>query len=265
VPAPKRTPFCFGGPRRSCVAPLGRVSASASGWAAVGGQAVLNVRPLASASLSLPDTLSLAPHPHAFGEARSGFRLLRIRVPARAKNKTKDTADIAQSNRRRRPRTRTPHRFATRSSGSFRTLMRGTHTSRVSLRLRQCAAIAVCRLPPSKTPASSAQNRNRRFGCTGAAPGGARSGKRGWCSPLTRRRRRRRHRVRVKVARHSARTAASLPAPQKRRSESGPQPPTPRLRRSRGAAGQFAASVRRRRRKLAANCLSRRPRAPRRA
>lgn len=25
--------------------------------------------------------------------------------------------------------------------------------------------------------------RNRRFGCTGAAPGGARSGKRGWCSP----------------------------------------------------------------------------------
>ena len=32
-----------------------------------------------------------------------------------------------------------------------------THTSRVTLRLRQCAAIAVCRLPPSKTPASSAQ------------------------------------------------------------------------------------------------------------
>jgi hypothetical protein len=32
-----------------------------------------------------------------------------------------------------------------------------THTIRVSLRLRQCAAIAVCRLPPSKTPASSAQ------------------------------------------------------------------------------------------------------------
>ena len=37
------------------------------------------------------------------------------------------------------------------------TLMRSTHTSRVTLRLRQCAAIAVCRLPPSKTPASSAQ------------------------------------------------------------------------------------------------------------
>jgi hypothetical protein len=35
--------------------------------------------------------------------------------------------------------------------------MRSTHTIRVSLRLRQCAAIAVCRLPPSKTPASSAQ------------------------------------------------------------------------------------------------------------
>jgi len=33
-----------------------------------------------------------------------------------------------------------------------------THTSRVTLRLRQCAAIAVCRLPPSKTPASSAQS-----------------------------------------------------------------------------------------------------------
>ena len=32
-----------------------------------------------------------------------------------------------------------------------------THTSRVTLRLRQCAAIAVCRLPPSKSRASSAQ------------------------------------------------------------------------------------------------------------
>jgi hypothetical protein len=30
--------------------------------------------------------------------------------------------------------------------------------------------------------------RNRRLGCTGAVPGGARSGKRGWCSPFTRRR-----------------------------------------------------------------------------
>ena len=37
------------------------------------------------------------------------------------------------------------------------TLMLRTHTIRVTLRLRQCAAIAVCRLPPSKTPASSAQ------------------------------------------------------------------------------------------------------------
>ena len=62
--------------------------------------------------------------------------------------------------------------------------------------------------------------RNRRFGCTGAAPGGARSGKRGWCSPFTRRRRRRRRRVRVRVARHSGQTAASLPSPQKRHSES---------------------------------------------
>jgi hypothetical protein len=32
-----------------------------------------------------------------------------------------------------------------------------THTIRVSLRLRQCAAIAVCRLPPSKIRASSAE------------------------------------------------------------------------------------------------------------
>lgn len=32
-----------------------------------------------------------------------------------------------------------------------------THTSRVTLRLRQCAAIAVCRLPPSRSRASSAQ------------------------------------------------------------------------------------------------------------
>ena len=31
-----------------------------------------------------------------------------------------------------------------------------THTSRVTLRLRQCAAIAVCRLPPSKSRESSA-------------------------------------------------------------------------------------------------------------
>ncbi len=37
------------------------------------------------------------------------------------------------------------------------TLLLRTHTIRVTLRLRQCAAIAVCRLPPSKTPASSAQ------------------------------------------------------------------------------------------------------------
>jgi hypothetical protein len=62
--------------------------------------------------------------------------------------------------------------------------------------------------------------RNRRFGCTGAAPGGARSGKRGWCSPFTRRRRRRRRRVRVRVAQHSGQSAASLPSPQKRHSES---------------------------------------------
>jgi hypothetical protein len=62
--------------------------------------------------------------------------------------------------------------------------------------------------------------RNRRFGCTGVAPGGARSGKRGWCSPFTRRRRGRRRRVRVSVARHSGQTAASLPSPQKRHSES---------------------------------------------
>ena len=62
--------------------------------------------------------------------------------------------------------------------------------------------------------------RNRRCGCTGAAPGGARSGKRGWCSPLTRRRRRRRRRVRVRVAQHSGQSAASLPSPQKRHSES---------------------------------------------
>jgi hypothetical protein len=32
-----------------------------------------------------------------------------------------------------------------------------THTIRVTLRLRQCAAIAVCRLPPSKIRASSVQ------------------------------------------------------------------------------------------------------------
>ena len=32
-----------------------------------------------------------------------------------------------------------------------------THSSRVTLRLRQCAAIAVCRLPPSRSRASSAQ------------------------------------------------------------------------------------------------------------
>ena len=62
--------------------------------------------------------------------------------------------------------------------------------------------------------------RNRRFGCTGAAPGGARSGKRGWCSPFTRRRRRRRRRVRVRVAQHSGQSAASLPSPQNRHSES---------------------------------------------
>ena len=69
--------------------------------------------------------------------------------------------------------------------------------------------------------------RNRRFGCTGAAPGGARSGKRGWCSPFTRRRRGRRRRVRVRVARHSGQTAASLPSPQKRHSESvAPEPPS---------------------------------------
>lgn len=62
--------------------------------------------------------------------------------------------------------------------------------------------------------------RNRRCGCTGAAPGGARSGKRGWCSPFTRRRRRRRRRVRVRVAQHSGQSAASLPSPQNRHSES---------------------------------------------
>jgi hypothetical protein len=62
--------------------------------------------------------------------------------------------------------------------------------------------------------------RNRRFGCTGAAPGGARSGKRGWCSPFTRRRRGRRRRVRVRVARHSGQSATSLPSPQNRHSES---------------------------------------------
>jgi len=62
--------------------------------------------------------------------------------------------------------------------------------------------------------------RNRRCGCTGAAPGGARSGKRGWCSPFTRRRRSRRRRVRVRVAQHSGQSAASLPSPQNRHSES---------------------------------------------
>ena len=62
--------------------------------------------------------------------------------------------------------------------------------------------------------------RNRRCGYTGAAPGGARSGKRGWCSPFTRRRRRRRRRVRVRVAQHSGQSAASLPSPQNRHSES---------------------------------------------
>jgi len=47
--------------------------------------------------------------------------------------------------------------FATACPPCRSTLLLRTHTSRVTLRLRQCAAIAVCRLPPSEIRASSAQ------------------------------------------------------------------------------------------------------------
>ena len=100
------------------------------------------------------------------------------------------------------------------------TLLLRTHTSRVTLRLRQCAAIAVCRLPPSKTPASSAQpaiaasdalaqpqEGHAQANAAGVRPSpvAAEDGVAGF---------------RVRVARHSGQTAASLPSPQKRHSES---------------------------------------------
>jgi hypothetical protein len=215
------------------------------------------VRP--PASRSLPGSLSLALRHHAFGhrhrcpslscealsEAGSGLRLPHAQNPnpgARGENKSEMRNSRSQTGAD--PATfRTPFLCAVRSRLAPLSLSKGlssmpvnpdasSHTIRVSLLPRHSSLCERRRVAcASARPLRSVgcrprrfgrhpQSRNRRFGCTGAAPGGARSGKRGWCSPLTRRRRRRRRRVRVRFAQHSGQSAASLPSPQKRHSES---------------------------------------------
>jgi hypothetical protein len=179
--------------------PSRRLFVAASGWAAVGGHAVLNVRHVPAHTLALPAASSSFLHPDTRFRLRPAIAGLRRNtggdVPRRLPAAPAPGCSESGSGRARRRRTRrisrsqtgaetakrTPHRSALRryrtgedprhfpSAVSLRrpfasacppcrsTLMLRTHTSRVTLRLCQCAAIAVCRMPPSKTPASSAQ------------------------------------------------------------------------------------------------------------
>ena len=73
-----------------------------------------------------------------------------------------------------------------------------THTIRDILSLRQCAAIAVLFAVAVAHSVVICTELHSPLQMHWRIPGGARSGKRGWCSPFTRR-----CRARVRVSRHS--------------------------------------------------------------